>query len=84
MSGFWGVRSEPPKTQNWINKADPAVSFTYDVRNPPTSTTIATRAYYGPSLSVCGNPVISLSDADGNPITFLSSTFDPSQNQISL
>lgn len=43
----------------------PELSFTYDVRNPPTSSLITTYSYLGPSIAVCGNPTITISDAEG-------------------
>ena len=56
------------KISDWIDTLDPPSLLIYDIRNPPASTTIATRTYSGPSLSVCGNPVLTVNDANGQVI----------------
>ena len=59
-------------TTSWVQSV--TQSLTYDVRAPPTSTTLATVTYIGPPLS-CGTPVWTYTNA-GAPVTFLTSTFN--------
>lgn len=48
------------KIKDWITTANPATPVTYDVRNPPLSSVLATRIYSGPRLDVCGDPTLTL------------------------
>ena len=48
----------------------------YDVRNPPISPVIATYVYSGPSITICGNPDITVEDDSGANLSFLTASFD--------
>ena len=55
------------KLNDWILTANPVISVSYDVRNPPVSNVLTTRTYSGPRLDVCGSPVLEL-QSGGLPI----------------
>lgn len=62
----------------------PELSFSYDVRNPPASSLITTYPYLGPSVAACGNPTITISDAEGSSLTFLTATFNSVTGNIAI
>lgn len=52
----------------------------YDVTNPPSSPILGRYTYQGPPLGPCGSPSISLVDAFGNSINFLTASFAANSN----
>lgn len=73
------------KYRDWITAKSPVQSLSYDVRNPPGSSLLATYAYLGPSITVCGNPTITVAnDANGAALSFLTATFDSVSGNIAI
>jgi hypothetical protein len=54
------------------------------VRNPPISPVVATFAYSGPPISVCGSPAIAIANSDGTNIGFLVAYFDSVNGIVSI
>ena len=54
------------------------------MRNPPISPVVATYAYSGPPISVCGSPAIAIAKSDGQNIGFLVASYDLSSGMISI
>lgn len=70
---------------DWISAQNPIASIGYDVRNPPSSSVIATYTYSGPPLGACGNPTITIADGNNGPtIDFIIATFDSTTGSISV
>lgn len=79
------VRTCSEKYNDWVTQQNPVANVQYDVRNPPTSPIIATYSYSGPPLSVCGNPVITITNGkDGPKLDFLTASFDAASGVISI
>ena len=77
------IKTCTKKQNDWITTANPPITVLFDVRNPPSSKILATRAYTGPRLDVCGNPVLSLYSNNAQ-LAFLTNTFDASTKTISI
>jgi hypothetical protein len=52
------------------------LALQYDIRNPPSSTTLHTVTYIGAAVATCGEPVWTYTKSSVN-IPFLSTTFNP-------
>lgn len=61
----------------------PAQTVSYDLRLASADTVIATRAYSGPSLSVCGSPVLSFKSGS-TTLSFLSYSFDSATSEFTF
>ena len=48
------------KLNDWLTTANPTAAVLYDIRNPPSSNTLAIRLYSGPRIDVCGSPTLAL------------------------
>lgn len=84
---IWSVNvySCSQKIADWINTPTTSSSVNYDVRNPPTSSVIATYAYLGPPFAPCGNPNLTIAnDATGASLTFLTATYDSVSRNIAI
>ena len=55
------------------------------MRNPPTSSVIASYTYSGPPLGACGNPTVAiLNGIDGQILDFLNAIFDADTSVINI
>ena len=63
------------KAGSWVTPA--TLALTYDIRNPPASTTLTSVAYIGPGPDVsCATPEVTIIDSDGVSVAFLSAAYN--------
>jgi hypothetical protein len=61
---------------DWVTTENSLVDIWYDIRNKPAEPIITSYLYYGPPISSCAAPEVTIIDSDGVSVAFLSAAYN--------